>query len=95
MVVLTSKMEGSDERAGWADDIERYEQLRCYALGGGAQGQRSGLALLERRGLFAWSRAWQTTAPRASKRPVAQPPAAGEEIVGVLAAMAFACLTSG
>ena len=63
-------------------------------------GGRLGLALLERRGVAAWARAWQTTAPA---RPCAASETAGvpgrpparRELVGVLAAMALARLAAG
>jgi len=69
-------------------------------LGGGPDGWRLGLALLERRGVAAWTRAWQTTAPAAVVAPArlaVNPPVeslvgAAGEIVGVLASMALACL---
>jgi hypothetical protein len=50
--------------------------------------------LLQRRGVAAWTRAWpsQTLAPAARPAPVAAP--GGEEIVGVLATMALACLAA-
>jgi hypothetical protein len=53
--------------------------------------------LLERRGVAAWARAWRSTVPVPAPptRPGAQRPAGGEEIVGVLATMALACLAGG
>jgi len=76
-------------------DLERYERLRACALGGEPDGWRLGLALLERRGVAAWARAWQTTAPAAPSppaRPAVEAPAGAGEIVGVLASKALACL---
>jgi hypothetical protein len=52
--------------------------------------------LLQRRGVVAWTRAWPSAPPAAPARPaaVAAAPLAGEEIVGVLATMALACLAA-
>ena len=91
-------METSGERAsdgnGDDGDVGRYERLRGCALSGEPDGHRLGLALLERRGVAAWMRAWQTTAPAPSSPPPAAvgAPAGTDEIVGVLASMALACL---
>jgi hypothetical protein len=88
-------VEASDEPAGDGGDVERYERLRACALSGEPDGWRLGLALLERRGLAAWTRAWQDTAPlpaAAPARPAVEPPAGAGELVGVLASMALACL---
>lgn len=89
----------TDARGG-AWDAERYEQLRRHALDGEPSGFRLGLALLERRGVAAWSRAWCTSAPA---RTAATPPApaapgpvpAGDELVGALASMALARVAAG
>jgi len=50
------------------------------------------MALLQRRGMAAWARAWPSQpAPARPPRPAAAVPAdADEEIVGVLATMALA-----
>ncbi len=72
--------------------MERYEQLRRRALGGEASGWRLGLALLQRRGVAAWARAWLTTAPVAPAPPPVVSPVDGDGVVGVLAPMALACL---
>ena len=89
-------MEASGELAGdGGGDVERYEQLRACALAGEPDGWRLGLALLERRGVAAWTRAWQSAAPAPSSQPARsplEPPAGAGEIVGVLASMALACL---
>jgi len=62
-------------------------------LHGDPAGCRLGLGVLERNGVAAWMRAWRTTAPEAAQRPVVPGvPAAGDELVGVLATMALACL---
>lgn len=76
-------------------DANRYEQLRRSALCGDAAGCRLGLAVLERSGVAVWMRTWRSTGPAAEEitaRSVI--PAAGDELVGVLAAMAHACLGS-
>jgi hypothetical protein len=81
-----------------AGDVERYEQLRAVALDG-ALGPGLGLALLHRRGVSAWVRAWPAQAPTpaaagvAGGAAVALAPGA-QEIVGVLAAMALAVITT-
>jgi hypothetical protein len=72
-------------------DVDRYEQLRERALAGAPGSSRLGLALLQHRGVTAWTRAWHTTTPAPiTSAPIAAP--VGEhQIVGVLAAMALAC----
>ena len=77
---------------GAADDVERYEQLRRHALGGEPSGWRLGLALLERRGVAAWARAWRTATPARAASPSVQTAAGGDELVGALATVALACL---
>lgn len=76
-------------------DVERYEALRSHALGGEASGWRLGLALLQRRGVAAWARAWTETSPRAPARPPAPLPDGGDELVGMLATSALACARTG
>jgi hypothetical protein len=84
--------------AGNVSNVERYEQLRSHALEGGPSGFRLGLALLERRGVAAWSRAWGNTA---SARPAGAVPAptalspAADQLVGALASMALARMAAG
>jgi hypothetical protein len=87
----------SEENAGGASDIERYEQLRARALSGSPDGWRLGLAMLERRGMAAWARAWKTTAPAPPRpsRPGVEVPTDASQIVAVLATMALACAESG
>jgi hypothetical protein len=83
----------TDEPPGGPRDVERYEQLRAQALEGDPSGLRLGLALLERRGVVAWTRAWQTTTSPA--RPALTTPAANnDQLVGVLASMALACVSA-
>jgi hypothetical protein len=80
---------------GEVGEVERYERLRRCALSGEPDGHRLGLALLERRGVAAWSRVWQESAPARSSppaRPAVEPPAGAGELVRVLASMALACL---
>jgi len=81
-------------------DVQRYEQLRLHALDGEPFGFRLGLALLERRGVAAWARAWgETSAVRPAPAPdsptVCAPVAVGDELVGALASMALARVAAG
>jgi hypothetical protein len=88
-------VEASGELAGDANDVERYERLRACVLGGEPDGHRLGLALLERRGVAAWTRAWPATAAAPAPppaRPAVEAPVGAGELVGVLASMALACL---
>jgi hypothetical protein len=80
--------------------VERYEQLRTHALDGEPAGFRLGLALLERRGMAAWSRAWASTASATAAAAVPPPVplvpvAVDDELVGVLASMALARAAAG
>ncbi len=89
------KTEASNERRSGAGDVERYERLRARALSGEPDGFRLGLAMLERRGMVAWARAWQTTAPprpALAAGPTLGAPSDAREIVGVLAGMALAAV---
>jgi hypothetical protein len=85
------------EDASRAPEIERYEQLRARALSGSPDGWRLGLAMLERRGMAAWARAWRATAPTPPRpsRQVVEVPADASQLVAVLATMALACAASG
>jgi len=81
-----------------ACDVERYEQLRARALAGEPDGFRMGLAICQRRGIAAWTRAWQSTPPAARvgpARPRIELRADPAQIVDVLAAMALACAGAG
>lgn len=83
----------TDVGAGAAIDVERYEQLRGQALAGGPSGFRLGLALLERRGVAAWTRAWQTTTPATPPQRTGgavEPPGDTRQLVDALAAIALA-----
>jgi hypothetical protein len=82
----------TDEPAGGPRDVERYEQLRAQALEGDPSGLRLGLALLERRGVVAWTRAWQATTPTPTRRAIPAPAADSDQLVGLLASMALACV---
>jgi hypothetical protein len=76
-------------------DVERYESLRHRALGGEPSGCRLGLAVLQHRGVAAWLRAGQTLPTPSPRRPPADMPMGGDELVGVLANMALACIGRG
>lgn len=82
---------------GDGGEVERYEQLRAHALDGEPSGFRLGLALLERRGVSAWTRAWGSTqAARPAPAPTAAAPAPVDvELVGALASMALAHVAAG
>ena len=81
-----------DDGARGRGDVDRYEQLRSQALAGGPGSSRLGLALLQNRGVTAWTRAWQqSTAPGPPGPPPVATPAGEHEIVSVLASMALAC----
>ena len=87
------KARATDEPHGDLADVQRYEQLRTHALYGGPSCWRHGLALLQRRGVAAWARAWRTTLPAPVAAAATPAPAdASDEIVGLLATMALACL---
>jgi hypothetical protein len=74
--------------------VERYEQLRARALAGDGDGWQLGLALLQRRGVVAWTRAWPQQPAPVRACPPAPAPAAGDELVGALATMALARLAA-
>ena len=81
-------------------DVQRYEQLRSNALDGEPFGFKLGLALLKRRGVAAWARAWGDTpavrpAPAPDSPTVGAPVAVGDELVGALASMALARVAAG
>ena len=79
--------------------VDGYEQLRARALGGQADGWRLGLGVLQQRGVAAWLRVRQATAPKAPPTPArTAPPVAGgveAELVGLLASMALAVAARG
>jgi hypothetical protein len=83
-----------DDDARRCGDVDRYEQLRGQALAGAPGGARLGLALLQHRGVTAWTRVWQSTAPGppvSASLAAGGAPVADGEIVSVLASMALAC----
>jgi hypothetical protein len=49
--------------------------------------------LLERHGVVAWTRAWQTTTPPPARSAIGMPAAESDQLVGVLASMALACVS--
>jgi hypothetical protein len=71
-----------------------YEQLRGAAVHGRPAGGL-GLALLVGHGVAAWTRAWPGTAPAPSAQHAPMPAGDAQQIVGVLADMALACLHGG
>lgn len=87
------KARATDEAPGREDVVERYEQLRARALGGDPSGWRLGLAVLERRGVAAWTHAWQATTPPPARTPPTAVAAGSDQLVGALASMALACVS--
>jgi hypothetical protein len=94
---MPRKARETDASCARSEDVERYELLRCQALDGGAAGFRLGLALLERRGVVAWARAWPATTPvrTPSLATAGELPAAGRDLVGALASLALARVAAG
>jgi hypothetical protein len=88
-------VEAADDPAADRHDVERYEQLRRHALAGEPSGCRSGLALLQHRGVAAWMRAWQPIPASPPARAAIEAVPGGDQLVGVLATMALACLAGG
>ncbi len=79
-----------DRAADGGIDVERYEQLRRRALDGTAEGWRLGLGVLCHRGVAAWLRVWHTSVPTPVAVATAAEPFGSDELVGLLASMAFA-----
>jgi hypothetical protein len=76
--------------------VDRYEELRHQALGGGGHGWRLGLAVLHRQGLVAWIHAWDDITPLGSaSSPARVRPTECNEVVAVLASMALAVVEGG
>jgi hypothetical protein len=94
-VLIARERRAIDDGARERGDVDRYEQLRERALAGAPGGSRLGLALLQHRGVTAWSRAWQATAPGPAVSATLATRAGASvvegEIVSVLASMALAC----
>lgn len=88
-------MRETDESPAASEDVARYEQLRARALGGDPAGWRLGLAVLEHRGVVAWTRACQASAPAPARASPAESVAVSDELVGALASMALACVSGG
>ena len=83
-----------------SDVVDGYERLRARALCGDVDGWRLGLAVLQQRGVAAWLRVRQATAPTVSPPTPARAgsPSAGgvdAELVGLLASMALAVAARG
>jgi hypothetical protein len=96
----------SDDGRG-ALSVERYEQLRADVVSGEAGCFRLGLAMLQRRGVAAWSRAGQTTAPARAPAPpatgaatapqaaVIELPGEARQLVDALATIVLASTATG
>lgn len=92
----TSKEATDDGARDGSADVQRYEQLRRSALGEQTGECRHGLALLQRRGLAAWARAWpeEPRPGRPALQPVERAAASDGELVGALATLALARLAA-
>ena len=85
--------QGAASAAAERFPLERYEEARRAAVGVATRAANSlGLALLMRRGMVAWMRAWVscTAAPPRQHTEPTQHPTVSPEIVTVLAEMALA-----
>ena len=86
------------DRSDGSDVVDGYERLRARALTGDTEGWR--LGVLQQRGLAAWLRVRQATAPTVARPTPARAgsPSAGGvdgELVGLLASMALAVAARG
>lgn len=88
-------MAAADDTGGAGADVERYEQLRRSAISGEPSGWRLGMALLQQRGMAAWARACDPLPPSPPADRHVGAPVGGDEVVGLLAQMAMACLRGG
>lgn len=89
-------MASDANRQGFAGPgVERYEELRGHVVGGSGSCWRLGLAVLEQRGVAAWLQAWRALGVPTPVSAPARMSGPGEEVVGVLAAMALACVRAG
>jgi hypothetical protein len=80
---------------GDGDDLaSHYEALRQVAVSEGVDRAGLGAGLLVTRGMAAWVRGWRACTPWAARpaAPAPAPVAAPGDVVGVLAAMALACM---
>jgi hypothetical protein len=85
---------------GQAGDIDRYEQLRLRVLSGEPSGWRLGLGVLAGRGVAGWLRVFHTAVPAPERSSVHdgsvgsvhEGPVGSDQVVGVLASMALACV---
>lgn len=68
----------------------RYEALRHVAVSEGPAAAGLAGALLMGRGMASWMRGWRACVPAVPSRG-GHAPAAQDEVVGVLTAMALAC----
>jgi hypothetical protein len=79
-------------------DVARYELLRGRALAGDPGGWRSGLAVLQHRGVVAWLHAWHAVAATPASPPARDTavtlPVSGvaDRLVEALASMALGAL---
>ncbi|MDQ6776357.1 MAG: hypothetical protein M3071_09110 [Actinomycetota bacterium] len=94
-MLIIHERRGIDDATRERGDVDRYEQLRGQALAGAPGVSRLGLALLQHRGVTAWTRAWHSTTPgppvSVSPSAPSGAPVVEREIVSVLASMALAC----
>ena len=86
-----------DTSGNRSDVVDGYEQLRARALGGQADGWRLGLGVLQQRGMAAWLRVRQATAPRhrSRRRRHRRQASIDAELVGLLASMVLAVAARG
>jgi hypothetical protein len=98
---LASKKNGADqgeespEAAKLGSElVDRYEELRCQALG--EMGRGLGMVLFIREGMKTWIEAWMNSVLRIAERPPSSlgsrlivPPGVREEAILVLAGMAL------
>ena len=89
-----------DTNGDRSDVVDGYKRLRARALGGEADGWRLGLGMLQQRGVAAWLRVRQATAPTVARPTPARAgsPSAGgvdAELVGLLASMVLALAAPG
>jgi len=84
-----------EDRSG---DIDRYEQLRRRVLCGEPSGWQLGWGVLASRGVAGWLRVSHTIVPSPQRHPARETPVGlvgSQQVVGVLASMALACVEAG